>query len=157
MRLLQLLACITLAQVSAYFYFPRFSKPDVYLDHIIRQESIGEQLNKTFESQNETDNPSRVKFIKDRMISDYISLDLHHPDSSQIYFLLAQSRSSTPETDPLIIWLQGGPGCSSMLGAFTENGPYWFRFNSSARNEEKAYFEYNEFSWNNNAHVLFVD
>jgi cathepsin A (carboxypeptidase C) len=91
------------------------------------------------------------------MISDYISLDLHHPDSSQIYFLLAQSRSSTPETDPLIIWLQGGPGCSSMLGAFTENGPYWFRFNSSARNEEKAYFEYNEFSWNNNAHVLFVD
>jgi carboxypeptidase C (cathepsin A) len=44
-----------------------------------------------------------------------------------------------------------------MLGAFTENGPYWFRFNSTARNEEKAYFEYNKFSWNNNAHVLFVD
>lgn len=63
------------------------------------------------------------------MISDYISLDLEKVDSPQIYFLLAQSRSSSPETDPLIIWLQGGPGCSSMLGAFTENGPYWFRYN----------------------------
>ena len=72
--------------------------------------------------------------------------------------MLAESRSATPETDPLIIWLQGGPGCSSMLGAFTENGPYNYKYNASevsARN--RGSLTYNNYSWNNNANVLFID
>jgi carboxypeptidase D len=44
-----------------------------------------------------------------------------------------------------------------MLGAFTENGPYNFKYNETASKKEKAHFEYNKFSWNNNAHVLFID
>jgi len=30
-----------------------------------------------------------------------------------------------PETDPLIMWTNGGPGASSLFGAFTELGPFY--------------------------------
>jgi carboxypeptidase C (cathepsin A) len=70
--------------------------------------------------------------------------------------MLAESRSS-PETDPLVIWFNGGPGCSSMLGLYTENGPYNWKYNSSAPIEERAHFSYNNHSWNNEANVMFID
>mmetsp|Transcript_38133 Transcript_38133/g.50052 ORF Transcript_38133/g.50052 Transcript_38133/m.50052 type:complete len:139 (+) Transcript_38133:228-644(+) len=72
-----------------------------------------------------------------------------------LYFVLVESRSE-PETDPLVIWLQGGPGCSSMLGLYTENGPYWYRYRKGHA-KEPFELEYNEHSWNSAANVMYVD
>lgn len=66
----------------------------------------------------------------------------------QLFYWLFESRSS-PEEDPLVIWLSGGPGCSSLLALFVENGPY-----SVSSNGE---LELNEYSWNANATVVWVD
>ncbi|CAR26983.1 hypothetical protein ZYGR_0I02530 [Zygosaccharomyces rouxii] len=49
----------------------------------------------------------------------------------------------------LIIWLNGGPGCSSMDGALVENGP--FRVNKDLK------LVVNEGSWHTRADMLYVD
>ena len=61
--------------------------------------------------------------------------------SSDMFYWLFKSRSS-PNKDPLIIWLSGGPGCSSEFAIFVENGP--FKLNKKNLNVTK-----NKYSWNN--------
>ncbi|KAI2470940.1 alpha/beta-hydrolase [Annulohypoxylon bovei var. microspora] len=48
-----------------------------------------------------------------------------------------------------VIWLNGGPGCSSEDGALMEIGPY--------RLKDENTLEYNNGSWNEFANLLFVD
>ena len=73
----------------------------------------------------------------------------------QLYFVLVESRDD-PANDPLVIWLQGGPGCSSMLGLYTENGPFNFKFERE-HIKDPFKFEANDYSWNNHANVMYVD
>ena len=48
-----------------------------------------------------------------------------------------------------VIWLNGGPGCSSMDGALMEIGPY--------RVTNEGTLRYNDGSWDEFANILFVD
>jgi carboxypeptidase D len=48
-----------------------------------------------------------------------------------------------------VIWLNGGPGCSSEDGALMEVGPY--------RLKDSATLEYNPGSWDEFANIMFVD
>eukprot|EP00828_Plagiopyla_frontata_P037269 TRINITY_DN48_c0_g1_i10.p1 TRINITY_DN48_c0_g1~~TRINITY_DN48_c0_g1_i10.p1 ORF type:complete len:149 (-),score=15.04 TRINITY_DN48_c0_g1_i10:59-505(-) len=48
-----------------------------------------------------------------------------------LHYWYAQVRSPLQQANvPLIAWFNGGPGCSSLDGAFYENGPFYFQSES---------------------------
>lgn len=70
-------------------------------------------------------------------------------DSHRLFYWFFDSRND-PANDPIIVWMNGGPGGSSMLGLFNELGACWLE---PGANTTVA----NDFAWNNNASVLFLD
>jgi len=62
----------------------------------------------------------------------------------------SSSNTVTDETIPLVMWLTGGPGCSSTLALLTENGP-------CSVNTDGETTRVNPYSWTEAAHVLWLD
>ncbi|ONK58603.1 uncharacterized protein A4U43_C09F14760 [Asparagus officinalis] len=78
--------------------------------------------------------------------SGYITVDKMKRRSLFYYFAEAEA---DPSSKPLVLWLNGGPGCSSVgVGAFSENGPF--------RPSGKILVR-NEFSWNKEANMLYLE
>ncbi|KAJ7260953.1 carboxypeptidase C [Mycena haematopus] len=66
-----------------------------------------------------------------------------------LFFWFFESRN-TPSTDPLVLWLNGGPGCSSSTGLLFELGP------CSIANEGNS-TTFNKHSWISSANMIFLD
>ncbi|KAL4110141.1 hypothetical protein PRIC1_001834 [Phytophthora ramorum] len=75
-------------------------------------------------------------------------LHLPTPTEEKMFYWYTQSRRS-PETDPIVLWLNGGPGCASSEGFFTENGPFVAKRNGTVG--------LNPYGWNARANVVWVD
>jgi vitellogenic carboxypeptidase-like protein len=52
---------------------------------------------------------------------------------------------------PLLIWLTGGPGASSLIGCFMENGPYL------VSSDDTVTIVKNPHSWNQECHMIYWD
>jgi cathepsin A (carboxypeptidase C) len=70
-------------------------------------------------------------------------------NGTEYFFWFFESKSS-PSKDPLVIWLTGGPGCSSQLALLSENGP-------CKVSEDGKTTVPNPHSWHTNANVLWLD
>eukprot|EP01080_Neovahlkampfia_damariscottae_P011818 gene11818-5149_t len=70
------------------------------------------------------------------------------PEMGRLYYWFFPAEK-TPENKPLVLWLTGGPGCSSMIGIFGEHGP--FRVISSTQ------LEYNQNTWIKKANIIYLD
>lgn len=74
---------------------------------------------------------------------------LDQPDPINTFFWFFESRHD-PISAPLAIWLNGGPGSSSLTGLMRENGPCHVNPDSNST-------VLNEWSWNNNVNMLYID
>jgi len=63
------------------------------------------------------------------------------------YWLVESARD--PANDPVAFWTNGGPGCSGLLGALTEQGPF--------RPQKDLSLEMNPYSWNTIANMVFIE
>ncbi|GMH07358.1 hypothetical protein Nepgr_009198 [Nepenthes gracilis] len=78
----------------------------------------------------------------------YVAVDQNAGKELFYYFVESPINS---QGKPLVLWLNGGPGCSSLgTGAFEELGP--FRVNSDGETLYK-----NPYAWNNVANVIFLE
>ena len=54
-----------------------------------------------------------------------------------------------PDNKPLVLWLNGGPGCSSLDGWANEHGPMVL--------DDDGKFKMNEYSWNKAANMIYLE
>jgi cathepsin A (carboxypeptidase C) len=73
--------------------------------------------------------------------------------TSKNYFYWFFESRSAPSTDPVVMWLTGGPGCASEIALLVENGPCKIPVGSP----EGTKPEPNPNSWNSFANLLYVD
>ncbi|XP_059653046.1 serine carboxypeptidase-like 13 [Cornus florida] len=73
---------------------------------------------------------------------------------SELFYYFIESELS-PESDPVLVWYSGGPGCSTLNGIIYEIGP--LAFNITAYQGGTPILEYYPYSWTKTSNILFID
>lgn len=70
-------------------------------------------------------------------------------EDKQLHYVFVESKSN-PTTDPILVWFNGGPGCSSLLGFMQEHGPWVIE-------DEATEVTENPYPWNANASIIYLE
>lgn len=79
---------------------------------------------------------------------DYESGLINLTNGDDLFYWLFKSKT-TPSTDPVVMWLTGGPGCASEVALFYENGPYTINKDMTLNPNAQA--------WNKFSNLLYID
>ena len=79
-----------------------------------------------------------------RLYSGYLDVS----DVKKFHYMFNYAHED-PEHKPLVLWLNGGPGCSSLDGWANEHGPMQLG--------EDGKFHINEYSWNRAANMIYLE
>ena len=69
--------------------------------------------------------------------------------TKKLHYVFVTSKSD-PQNDPGVVWFNGGPGCSSLLALFQENGPFVI-------DDGEFYIKNNPYPWNERANMLYIE
>ncbi|KAJ7954553.1 Carboxypeptidase [Quillaja saponaria] len=87
--------------------------------------------------------------VKFKQYAGYITVNETHGRALFYWFFESTTK---PEEKPLLLWLNGGPGCSSIgYGETEELGPFF------PQNSTQPKLKLNPYSWNKEANLLFVE
>ncbi|KAI9760458.1 MAG: hypothetical protein M4579_001652 [Chaenotheca gracillima] len=140
---------------------PHTRRPDSHWDHIVKGADVqnvwveganGEKEREVDGKLEQYDlrakkvDPSKLGV--DPGVKQYSGYLDDNENDKHLFYWFFESRND-PKNDPVVLWLNGGPGCSSLTGLFMELGP------SSV--DEDIELKFNPYSWNSNASVIFLD
>ncbi|KAI3439933.1 Carboxypeptidase [Psidium guajava] len=84
-----------------------------------------------------------------RHFAGYVPVD--ERNGRALFYWFFEAATSSPEEKPLVLWLNGGPGCSSVgYGATQEIGPFIVDTNGHG-------LKSNPYAWNKEANMLFLE
>ncbi|KAG8649015.1 hypothetical protein MANES_08G061300v8 [Manihot esculenta] len=85
--------------------------------------------------------------VRFQQYAGYIPIDEKQERALFYYFVEAETE---PASKPLLLWLNGGPGCSSVgAGGFSEHGPF--------RTTDGRTLIRHQYSWNKEANILYLE
>eukprot|EP00882_Tetradesmus_deserticola_P028720 GHRQ01031998.1.p1 GENE.GHRQ01031998.1~~GHRQ01031998.1.p1 ORF type:complete len:219 (+),score=62.62 GHRQ01031998.1:114-770(+) len=94
------------------------------------------------------DLPGSPNGLDFNMFSGYVTVD--EAAGRALFYVFAEAREA-PSEAPLLLWLNGGPGCSSLGGGFmSELGPFY-----PSRSGRALYA--NPYAWNGRANVIWLE
>ncbi|KAI3682567.1 hypothetical protein L1987_82630 [Smallanthus sonchifolius] len=79
----------------------------------------------------------------------YVTVDENHGRKLYYYYVLSERN---PSEDPVVLWLNGGPGCSSFDGFVYEHGPFNFE-----KTEDLPKLHLNPYTWTKVSNVIYLD
>ncbi|KAF8085540.1 hypothetical protein N665_0664s0008 [Sinapis alba] len=116
-------------------------------------------LQLVFLSQQHADSASIVKFLPGfegplpfELETGYIGVG-EEKEVQLFYYFIKSERN--PEKDPLLLWLSGGPGCSSIHGLLFENGPLTMKV--EVYNATLPSLVSTTHSWTKTSSIIFLD
>ncbi|XP_072934109.1 venom serine carboxypeptidase-like [Epargyreus clarus] len=94
-------------------------------------------------------NLARVPFTESLRIKSYAGFfTVDKKYNANQFFWYFPAMIPNKKDAPVILWLQGGPGATSLFGLFTENGPL------RVRNDK---FERRKYTWALSHHIIYID
>ncbi|KAL7228131.1 hypothetical protein ACSBR2_006950 [Camellia fascicularis] len=75
------------------------------------------------------------------------------PPKNLFYYFVVSERN--PSMDPIVLWLNGGPGCSSFDGFVYEHGPFNFEAGKPTGSLPKLHL--NPYSWSKVSNIIYLD
>ncbi|KAL1491742.1 hypothetical protein ABEB36_012293 [Hypothenemus hampei] len=97
----------------------------------------------------EAQSASRVSFSgfkNQSSYAGYFTVDKAFDSNLFFWYFPAQD---DPANAPVVLWLQGGPGATSLIGLFAENGPFTVK--------SKRGLKLRKYSWTRNHNVVYID
>ncbi|KAM3373852.1 serine carboxypeptidase-like 20 [Capsicum galapagoense] len=82
----------------------------------------------------------------------YVNIDESHGKKMYYYFVESERN---PSKDPVVLWLNGGPGCSSFDGFVYEHGPFNFELGKPSGSLPSLHN--NPYSWSKASSVIYLD
>ena len=69
--------------------------------------------------------------------------------TKKLHYVFVSSLAD-PDNDPVVVWFNGGPGCSSLLALFQEHGPFII-------DDGEYQIKPNPEPWNKRANILYIE